>query len=36
VEDYTYVDDLYFGVFQASPEELGAVATKWDWFHVTK
>ena len=31
---YTSGEDLYFGVFLASPRELGAVATKWEWFRV--
>jgi len=32
--DHTYLDEPYFGVFLSSLRELGAVATKWDWFKV--
>ncbi len=34
--DHTYINstDRYFGTYAASLNELGAVATKWDWFKV--
>lgn len=34
ITDHRYIDDPYFGTFMASLDELGGVATKWDWFRV--